>query len=600
MRMTSASTITADKRGGSRRCGAWRAVVAAVAVVLAFLSMPVGRASADVTFNQRMLELVNADRVANGLAPLVSDPTLSAEAEDAPYNGCGFTVAGRAKDMGQRNYFSHSILGCATQTVFNILKATGLVYSGSGENIAWMNGTIDPLVAASNLHSQLMGSPGHRANILNPSYTHVGFGSWTTTPGQTWSGGGYPLTNVWITAEVFAQMPVSASPAVGVSPSSLGFGDRGVGTSGPTQTVTVKNTGSAALAISSTSVTGANAADFPVGSNTCGQSLAAGASCAVAVGFTPGAAGPRSGTLSISDNAPGSPHAVALAGSGTALALTGAPVNVVATGGDGQLAVTWGSAPSGPSPVGYGVFVYNGSTYTGKSIWACDTCASAVVAGLPNGKQYHAVVYGHNGAMWGGAGISDDAWVLAVPAPPTNIQALPGDASLTLAWQAPTNPGTGIDGYGVFVYGAQGYTGKMAWVCASCTRATVSGLSNGVSYYAVVVAHNTNGWGTMDFSGWMGVGTPGQPGNVVAGKASGAVSATWTPAPNSGSAIVGYGVFVYDSSGYTGKSVWVCDTCTSATVGGLVNGTQYTVAVRAYNGFGWGVEGISNGVVPGT
>ena len=161
-----------------------------------------------------MLGLVNRDRVANGLKALVADATMGATAEDAPYNGCGFPVYGRAKDMGVRNYFSHTILGCPTQSVFNILNSTGLVYSGAAENIAWMSGTTDPITAAENLHSQLMGSSGHRANILNPNFTKVGIGSWRTSSGQTWSGGGYALTNVFIVAQIFAGGPVDSGPVV--------------------------------------------------------------------------------------------------------------------------------------------------------------------------------------------------------------------------------------------------------------------------------------------------------------------------------------------------------------------------------------------------
>src|SRR5579885_329213 len=187
------------------------AVVAGLAVVLAALVLPASQASADQTFDQRMLELLNQDRAANGVAPLVADPTLAANAEDAPYLGCGFTVLGRATDMGLRNYFSHTILGCATQSVFNILNATGLVYSGAGENIAWASGLTDPLVAAANLESQLMNSTDHRANILNPNFTKIGIGSWHTGSGQTWSGGGYPLANVYIGVQIFAGGPVTTT-----------------------------------------------------------------------------------------------------------------------------------------------------------------------------------------------------------------------------------------------------------------------------------------------------------------------------------------------------------------------------------------------------
>ena len=193
--------------GGGRTAGvaAVRRLGAVIAVaILGTLLLPVRSAAAEVTFNQRVFELVNKERSARGLGAMVVDSTLAATAEDAPYSGCGFTVYGRAKDMGDRNYFSHTILGCATQSVFNILTSTGLVYSGSGENVGWMNGTTDPLVAAENLFSQWMNSSGHRDNILNPNFTRIGIGSWHTAPGATWSGGGFALPNVYIGVQIFA------------------------------------------------------------------------------------------------------------------------------------------------------------------------------------------------------------------------------------------------------------------------------------------------------------------------------------------------------------------------------------------------------------
>ena len=195
--------------GGGRGWLALLAVVAAVAGP-AVSSPP---ASADVAFNQRMLDLVNRERAANGLNSLVANPVLAGVAEDAPYPGCGFPVAGRAADMGARNYFSHNILNCGSQSVFNILNSTSLGYSGAGENIAWVNAVTDPMVAAENLHSQLMSSPTHRANILSPNFNSLGIGSWRTAPGRTWSGAGYPLPNVYIVTQIFAGLP----PGLGAS-----------------------------------------------------------------------------------------------------------------------------------------------------------------------------------------------------------------------------------------------------------------------------------------------------------------------------------------------------------------------------------------------
>jgi uncharacterized protein YkwD len=211
--MGTTKAAEADIRPTARAAAPWRLAALIVVVVVGTLVVPARRAAADVTFNQRMLELVNRDRVANGLTALVADSSLAAVAEDQPYSGCGFTILGRATDMGVRNYFSHIILDCGLLGFTSILNSLGIAFSGSAENIAWMNGTTDPIVAANNLHGQLMNSPAHRNNVMNPLFTRVGIGSWRSSPGQTWSGGGYPLTNVWIGVQIFAGGTVSTTVA---------------------------------------------------------------------------------------------------------------------------------------------------------------------------------------------------------------------------------------------------------------------------------------------------------------------------------------------------------------------------------------------------
>jgi outer membrane protein assembly factor BamB len=96
-----------------------------------------------------------------------------------------------------------------------------------------------------------------------------------------------------------------------LSTASLNFGGQLVTTTSPAQRVTVQNTGNAPLSISGITVTG----DFTQ-TNNCGSSLAANASCAISVTFVPAAGGARSGTLTIADNAPGSPQTVGLTGAG--------------------------------------------------------------------------------------------------------------------------------------------------------------------------------------------------------------------------------------------------------------------------------------------
>ncbi len=101
------------------------------------------------------------------------------------------------------------------------------------------------------------------------------------------------------------------APQATLAPVSLTFGTQAVETASAAQAVTLSNPGNAALAITSI----ATAGDFSE-TNNCGASLAAGANCAIAVTFSPTAAGTRTGALTVSDNAAGSPQTVSLAGNG--------------------------------------------------------------------------------------------------------------------------------------------------------------------------------------------------------------------------------------------------------------------------------------------
>jgi trimeric autotransporter adhesin len=101
-----------------------------------------------------------------------------------------------------------------------------------------------------------------------------------------------------------------------LSTSSLTFPARNEGTTSIPQTATLTNTGVEPLTISGVTLIGANTGDFSFQGNTCGSSVAAGASCAISVSFNPTASGVRSAILQIVSNAPSSPDNVQLSGNG--------------------------------------------------------------------------------------------------------------------------------------------------------------------------------------------------------------------------------------------------------------------------------------------
>jgi len=102
-----------------------------------------------------------------------------------------------------------------------------------------------------------------------------------------------------------------AMPVVNLSLAALTFSNTGLNKTSVAKDVLLTNSGLAPL-----SITGTTASSDFLQTNTCGTSVAAGATCKIHVTFTPTALGSRTSTLIVSDNAAGSPHTTALSGTG--------------------------------------------------------------------------------------------------------------------------------------------------------------------------------------------------------------------------------------------------------------------------------------------
>jgi hypothetical protein len=103
----------------------------------------------------------------------------------------------------------------------------------------------------------------------------------------------------------------TGTPSITLSATTLTFSS-GVNVTSPAQSVTVTDSGTATLSFTSIAVSTGFAQ-----TNTCGTGISAGGACAISITFTPTAAGSTNGTLTITDNASGSPHTVTLTGTAT-------------------------------------------------------------------------------------------------------------------------------------------------------------------------------------------------------------------------------------------------------------------------------------------
>ncbi len=106
-----------------------------------------------------------------------------------------------------------------------------------------------------------------------------------------------------------------SNPTLFYSSSNIAFGRLNVGTTSPAGSVTITNQSVSKLNISGISVTGTDAGDFTQ-TNTCGTSLASGASCTIAVTFAPTASGARNAAVIITDNSGTGSQSVQLTGTG--------------------------------------------------------------------------------------------------------------------------------------------------------------------------------------------------------------------------------------------------------------------------------------------
>ncbi len=107
-------------------------------------------------FEQEVVKLTNAERTKAGLKALQTDDKLMAAARE------------KSQDMQSKKYFSHT--SPTFGSPFDRMKALGITYKSAGENIAQGQRSPQEVVQA------WMDSPGHRANILNANYTHIGVG----------------------------------------------------------------------------------------------------------------------------------------------------------------------------------------------------------------------------------------------------------------------------------------------------------------------------------------------------------------------------------------------------------------------------------------
>ena len=275
-----------------------------------------------------------------------------------------------------------------------------------------------------------------------------------------------------------------------------------------------------------------------------------------------------------------------------------APTNLFAVAGSGQVALTW-TAPTG---TGFGTisdyvieYRISGSTNWNSFPHAPSTATGMTVTGLVNGTTYEFRVKAVTQFGVGDPSAVVNARPFAAPAP-LNLVATPGSGQVLLAWNAPVVGGgfSAITDYRV-EYSSDGGTNWATFVDGVTTTpgATVTGLTNGVTYRFRVTSLTAVGSGEFATVDAMPAGRPQAPTGLTVSIGDRQLLVSWTAPTGAiqtgGSPITDYRI-EYSANGGTSWTV-VNDgvsTLTSATVAGLTNGTAYLVRVAAQNAYGLG------------
>ncbi len=314
---------------------------------------------------------------------------------------------------------------------------------------------------------------------------------------------------------------IAQTPRALLSPATLSFPATTSGTVSATQAVTLSNPGNGPLTIAAIGITGAGAADFTQ-TNTCGTSLAVNAQCTITVSFAPAAAQAFAAMLTVTDNAAGSPHSVALSGTGTP---PPAPVLVVSPGSLSFAGTLVGSTAAAQSftlsNTGNATLIINSILLGGansqdyadtttclETLAPAANCTVSVsfTPSAPGGRSASVAISTNAGSPQSvtltGTGIALAPQALLAPAtvsfPATTVGTVSGTRAVTLS-----NPGTapltisaiGITGSGAAAFTQTNNCGKSLPVNATCTI-TLSFAPTTATEFAAMLSITDNATGS--------------------------------------------------------------------------------------------------------
>jgi titin len=289
----------------------------------------------------------------------------------------------------------------------------------------------------------------------------------------------------------------------------------------------------------------------------------------------------------------------------TTFGVPGAPAIVTLVPGNKQIVVNFTAPVSNGGSIitNYYYSTDNGTTYVASgSTSSSFTITRASTSGTPlltDGTTYYILLKAYNAIGLGSPSDMVSTTTFGVPSAPTIVTLTPGNKQIVVDFTAPvSNGGSAITNYyystdNGTTYVASGSTSSSFTI----TRASTSGtplLTDGTTYYILLKAYNAIGLGSPStMASATTFGKPNPPTAMVATPGDKQLVINFTPGSNNGSTITNYYYSTDNGSNYvlfstpTGPVSMVTIT-TKSTGGPLVNGTTYTMRLKAVNDVGTG------------
>ncbi|HET9364091.1 MAG TPA: choice-of-anchor D domain-containing protein [Candidatus Angelobacter sp.] len=393
---------------------------------LTFGSVATGRSS-----SAQSVKITN-----NGDAPLTFT-SITADADFSETNDCGTSIAGGASctvdvvfNPGQTGTLNESLtLTDNAITKVQTIALNGSAFTGAGAILSLTDLNFGSLIVGTSSPAAPVTLTNNGNAALNISSIAVtGNFSQTNNCPAALSVAAFCTINIVFTPELLNNNPGTLTitddaasgstqnvalagiglpvppPAASFSPTSLTFGSQLIGAPSTGQSFTITNVGGAPLVISNLSIS----AEYSQ-TNNCGGSIAANTTCTFTVTFTPAQEGTRPGSLTITDNAAGSPHIVGLSGTGSAIGVTGTGSATISAGQSAPFTINVADIGAGAatlscqglpalSSCSFNPATLNFTSANASSTLTISTTASTTASLLPRAGQPSAPLY----AFWVG------------------------------------------------------------------------------------------------------------------------------------------------------------------------------------------------------